>query len=767
MRLIYGIALFALAGALGVCSVIAKRSGKPLGLTACTLLLWIIPPVIGNAVIIVSGTRLLSTAGAYIYYVGMDFLMAGVLHFTFRYCRIAWPSRALRNIVFLFLLADVVQLLLNPFFRHAFELVPVSVDGFDYYSLVPHLGQDFHRLVDYGILAGVLSAFAVKTIRSPKLQTERYSVILITGLLVTAWETAYIFSGTPIDRSMFGFGVFGLLVFFFSLYYRPMRLLDRMLSGVISGLPDAMFFFDQNQRCIWMNEAGAKLLQIRSEDLALAGNALEKRFGSRHPGEDSWSDQVVEETENGTQICRLSKRPLIYNRKMNGFYITVRDETEEQRESEAKLYNARHDRLTGLFSRDYLYDRVKELLEQEPGREFLAVYADVSDFKMINDIYGYAFGDFALQRVADWVKEDIPEDSACGRLGGDTFGVCLPADAFNQERTEKKLAGFLVDDGTTRHSLKIHIGVYRITDREMDVSVMFDRAHMAVSAIKQDYHTITAWYEEGMREQVLWNKQVSNELKEALAQGRIRPWLQPIVDRNGRTVGAEALARWDHPKDGIRQPAAFIPIFERNGMIADLDLHIWRYCCSILRRWQEEGDGRFISVNISPKDFQYLDVGEELKKMVKEYGTDPGKLRLEITESMMMTRPEERMAVLEDLRRNGFIIEMDDFGSGYSSLNMLKEMPVDVLKIDMAFLRGSEDRNGRVIVREIITLARELNILSLTEGVESENQYEDLLDMGCQLFQGNYFAEPMPPEAFEKQYGTMGQDGGNHEKQKE
>ena len=125
------------------------------------------------------------------------------------------------------------------------------------------------------------------------------------------------------------------------------------------------------------------------------------------------------------------------------------------------------------------------------------------------------------------------------------------------------------------------------------------------------------------------------------------------------------------------------------------------------------------------------------------------------------------MAVLEDLRRNGFIIEMDDFGSGYSSLNMLKDMPVDVLKIDMAFLRGPEDRNGRVIVREIITLARELNMVSLTEGVESENQYEELLDMGCQLFQGNYFAESMPPEAFEKQDGTMEQGGGNHEKQTE
>lgn len=759
MRLTFGIMLFALAAVLGVCSVVAKRSGKPMGPTASSLLLWIIPPVIGNAIIILSGTELLSTIGAYIYYIGMDFLMAGVLHFTFRYCRITWPSMLLRDLVYALLLADVIQLLLNPFFHHAFNLVPVEVNGFDYYKLEPLLGQTFHRLVDYGILAGILAVFAVKTVRSPRLQTERYSVILVTILVVTAWETAYIFSGTPIDRSMFGFGVFGLLIFYFSLYYRPMRLLDRMLGGVISEQPDAMYFFDPNQRCIWMNEAGAKLLHMEENDLAGVGNALAKRFGNRHPGEDSWSDQVITKGKDGTQVCRLSKRPLLdNNRKMTGFYITVRDETEERAAMEQKLYNARHGRLTGLYNRDYLYERTRELLEKNPEKNYLIIYADISDFKMINDVYGYSFGDFALQRVAEWVSEEISENSVCGRLGGDTFGVCLPEEEFDQKRTERKLSDFPVDDGTTRHHLLIHIGIYRVTNRETDVSVMFDRAHMAVSTIKEEYHITAAWYDEEMRNQVLWNRQISAELKDAIWQGQIRPWLQPIVDRNGKTIGAEALVRWVHPKDGIRPPSSFIPVFERNGMIADIDRHMWRCCCSILRKWQKEGDERFISVNISPKDFKFLDVGEELIRMVREFGVEPRKLRLEITETVMMTNQEQRMETLESLRKNGFIIEMDDFGSGYSSLNMLKDMPVDVLKIDMAFLRKAADIGGRgkTIVREIINLARELDIISLTEGVETKDQYDQLQAMGCQMYQGYFFAKPMPLEDFEKQFGAAG-----------
>ena len=180
MRLIYGIALFVLAGALGICSVIARKSGKAMGRTTSTMLLWLIPPVIGNAVIILSGTRILSTAGAYMYYIGMDFLTACMLHFTFRYCSVTWKSTLLRNIVYFMLLADVIQLLLNPVWHHAFDLIPVQVDGFDYYSLEPHPGQHFHRLVNYGIVTGILAVFAVKMIRAPRLQTERYSVILVT-----------------------------------------------------------------------------------------------------------------------------------------------------------------------------------------------------------------------------------------------------------------------------------------------------------------------------------------------------------------------------------------------------------------------------------------------------------------------------------------------------------------------------------------------------------------------------------------------------------
>jgi EAL domain-containing protein (putative c-di-GMP-specific phosphodiesterase class I) len=299
----------------------------------------------------------------------------------------------------------------------------------------------------------------------------------------------------------------------------------------------------------------------------------------------------------------------------------------------------------------------------------------------------------------------------------------------------------------------IHAGIYRVDDRSLKASVMYDRAVLALEGIKDDYHYHTAWYEPYMRENALRNKRIAEELTAAIADGQIRPWLQPIVDREKKIIGAEALARWIHPVEGIRFPGDCIPVLEKNGMIADLDRCIWRQACMILAQWKEEGKDLFLSVNISPRDFYLLDVAGELKSMVREYGVEPSKLRLEITESVMMTDDENRMKILRDMQSCGFLIEMDDFGSGYSSLNLLREMPVDVLKIDMVFLRNTADQErerARTIVEDVISMANHLSITSLTEGVETEYQYSKLREMGCQLYQGFYFAKPMPVEEFEQ-----------------
>jgi len=754
LRLAFGILFSAIIIAMAVCARIAKNSGKRMGFAAACLLVALILPMAGNGIIIVSGNKTLSLIGCYMYYLGLDISIGALLYYTYVYCRITRPVKWFRNGAFSLLLADMIQLLLNPFLHHAFDITEIEVDGFPYFKMIPHLGQQFHRAVDYLILAGIIVNFIIKLVRAPRLQTERYWVILVTLILVTAWETVYIFSGSPIDRSMIGFGVFGLLNFYFSLYYRPMRLLDRMLSGMVSEQDNPVFFFDESKHCIWMNRAGKQFLGMEEHELEKAETRLKKEFGGLHPGLAEWKDYLTIDWNGEKRHIELTKQPLIDSRrKMDGFYFHIHDLTDEKRTAEQKLFNARHDQLTGLFNRDYLYERTKELLAANPEEAYLIITAEITDLKVINDLYGNAFGDQALKFAAEWLRsnEDLNKGGVYGRLGGDSFGVCIPEKDFRLERMEYALSNLTVFEGEAKYRMLIHVGIYRVNDRSLETSVMYDRAVLALEGIKDEYHYHTAWYKSSMRDNVVRNRQITEELSAAIDEGQIRPWLQPIVDREGRTVGAEALVRWIHPEEGIRSPGIFIPILEKNGMIADLDRFIWRKACEILARWKKEGKDLFLSVNISPRDFYLLDVVSEMNHLVNEFGIDPAMLRLEITETMMMGDKDAHLDILRQLRTAGFCIEMDDFGSGYSSLNLLREMPVDVLKIDMVFLQqAGRNVRARTIVDEVITMARRLGITSLTEGVETKAQYDGLMEMGCQLYQGFYFARPMPAEEFEQ-----------------
>jgi GGDEF domain-containing protein len=449
LRLAFGILFLAIIVSMAACARVARCSGKRIGSAAGVLLLSLILPMVGNGIIILSGNRVVSLIGCYLYYLGLDVSIAALLHFSFEYCRISWPRPWMRYAVHGLLLADVIQLVLNPVFHHAFEITEITVDGFPYYRMIPHLGQNFHRAVDYLLLAGIIVIFIRRLIRAPRLQKERYSVILFALVLVSAWETAYIFSGSPIDRSMIGFGAFGLLVFYFSLNYRPMRLLDRMLSGVVSEQKDPMYFFDAGKRCIWMNHAGAQFLKMEEHQLEEAEAELKRQFSPPHPGMDEWTDHLTISRDGETRYIELTKQPLINARsKMDGFYFYIRDLTEEHRETEEKLYNARHDQLTGLFNRDYLYECTRQLLEKNPEEDYLIIHAEISDLKVINDLYGNAFGDYALKSAADWLCGDgnLKPGTIYGRLGGDSFGVCIPEKDFSRKRMEANLSEFSVRD---------------------------------------------------------------------------------------------------------------------------------------------------------------------------------------------------------------------------------------------------------------------------------------------------------------------------------
>ncbi len=738
---------------LTICALLARRSRKAISASVAFLVASFIPPVMGNLILLCTDNQTFATFGYYLYFIGMDIIMYALLGFTFRYCNVKWLFKALPYIVYSLLIIDVVQFLLNPFIGYSFELEPTQVDFSTYYKLVPKPGQLYHRIVDYAIFGSIIVIFIYKMCSSLRIYIEKYLVILTAMIIGGAWQTFYIISGTPVDLSMLGLASIGLLIFYFAIYYRPMRLLDRMLASMASEMPESLFFFDLNGVCIWANENGRKLASLEENDYASAKESLEETFGSLEREEEEWTDNMKVDTIFGVRYYVLEMNTVPYTEEKNaGSFLSVRDITVEHLALQRETYTATHDLLTDLYTREHLFDTIEKTIREDQETNYLVVYTNVNNFKIINDVFGNTFGDCVLKAIADKIRLLMTDRCIYGRIVGDTFGMFIPEDDYDEKKFVETLSHFRVTAGSRSHNVLIHLGAYHVPhDPEMEAATMFDRARMAFSSIKDDYQILIKYYDDNMREKVLWDQNISSQLPGALKKRQIIPYLQPIVDTNGNPVGAEALVRWIHPEKGFMPPGLFVPVFEKNGMIAEIDKYMWRCACEILSRWKKEGRDYFISINISPKDFYFMDVVEEIENLVKEYGVETSKLRIEITETVMMTNTENSVAIIREFQQAGFIVEMDDFGSGYSSLNMLKDMPVDIIKIDMGFLRKSEaDDRAKKILHNILNMTYDLGIVSLTEGVETGEQYKMLTDMGCRLFQGYHFAKPMPVEDFEK-----------------
>jgi diguanylate cyclase (GGDEF)-like protein len=706
-------------------------------------------------IIISATTQPVALVGCYTYYVGMDLVMLALIRFTNAYCPSGKELKKKRHIVPVwvnfFLAADVIQMFLNPIFGHAFTLEEVEAYGAPYFKLVPLLGQTYHRLVCYGALAIIMIIFAVMSLKSPKVYRERYIVILICMVVCTLWQTFYIFSGTPVDRSMIGFAVFGLLIYYFSLYFRPLRLLDGMLADIVSDMNDAVFLYGLDGKCIWANEPGKALTKTSDKNIEQAGAVLSELFGDfTEKSANSYNEFTIGTGEDEKHYQTAYGSFNDSKGKELGSYLRVRDTTLEKRRMEMEIFATNHDALTGVYTKEFTFKKISDRIKQKGLKDYLIVSINIVDFKMFNDVFGRDFGDYALIQIADWIRKYSDERCIYGRMSGDTFGSCLPKELFIPDVIEQDLKDFKVKRGNISHHINVHLGIYEVDDADEDVSIMFDRSFLALDSIRDDFKRHVAFFDREIRDKVLWNQEISSQLGTAIEENQVLPYLQPIADRNGKIVGAEALARWIHPQHGFMSPAAFIPLFEENGMIVDLDKHIWRSACRILAGWKETHPDLFISVNVSPKDFYTTDVFADIRGLVREYDIDPKNLRIEVTETSMMRDTEEKMRVLEDFRKLGFIVEMDDFGSGYSSLNMLKDMPVDVLKIDMKFLGKSNDEDrANIIVKNVINLSLDLGITSLTEGVETPVQFDMLSKMGCILFQGYYFSKPVPLAEFE------------------
>lgn len=420
------------------------------------------------------------------------------------------------------------------------------------------------------------------------------------------------------------------------------------------------------------------------------------------------------------------------------------------RETAAMVNQIQFDGLTGIYSKHYFYQSVREAISYNPDQEYDIICSDVDNFKLINDVFGVAAGDRLLCEIAGLCKELVGDDGICGRLDADQFACLLEhGKDYTDERFNRLEAK--VNSLPNAKNVSMKWGIYCIEDRNVSVEQMCDRALWAARNIKGQYGKHVAFYDDKLRGKLLHQQAIVDNMESALKEGQFLVYLQPKYRiRDDKLAGAEALVRWNHPEWGFQSPAEFIPLFEKNGFITQLDRFVWDKTCALLKEWDQKGYPSIpVSVNVSRADIYNADISNILMEIVEKYGLLPSRLHLEITESAYTENPDQIIETVNHLRKLGFVIEMDDFGSGYSSLNMLNQMPIDILKLDMKFIQSETAKPmNHGVLQFIIDLARWMHLSVVAEGVETKDQLERLMEAGCDYVQGYYFARPMPEDEF-------------------
>ncbi len=473
-----------------------------------------------------------------------------------------------------------------------------------------------------------------------------------------------------------------------------------------------------------------------------------------------------EETKNQALACGAMD---VLNKPINPYVTQKRVEnliermdavrwSERTRTMETALREAETDVVSGLYNKNAFLRRARQYLDEHPNGNYILMRWDIDNFKVFNDVYGTETGDEYLRRIGDYYRSCGEKHIGaifCVRYEADHF-ICLHETAsFNANAVALELQAMLKKHPICAFDFTPRIGLYHITDNTLDVSLMCDRALLALRSIKNEFGVHYAWYANSMRDSLMREHEIVSEMKDALAEGQFQVYFQPQYNyMSGALIGAEALVRWHHPKGDVITPGEFIPIFERNGFIYELDSYVWEKTCELIKRWKSMQISMppiSVSVNISRKDLYQPDMVERICALPQKYGVDPAELHLEITESAYIDSPEQVVRVVTELQQKGFAVEMDDFGSGFSSLNTLKNVPVDMLKLDMEFLaHGAGGSRGGIILSSVVRMAHEIDLPVIAEGVETRQQAEYLKSIGCRYMQGYFFSKPVPADEFER-----------------
>ena len=409
------------------------------------------------------------------------------------------------------------------------------------------------------------------------------------------------------------------------------------------------------------------------------------------------------------------------------------------------------DVLTRLFTQEYLPRAIRLRLNENPDETYLIIMSNIRNFSILNRLFGVEGGNRLLTGIADLLRRECTEEEIYGRYHDDRFVLFIKKDRFSEELFRgyiSELEG-LLDSPICK--VQIKLGIYEIDNRNLPVSIMTGHADAAVSSIRDSKDEVFAYYVPGMIEHNIRERRIITDFGTSLASGEFNVFLQPQVNRKGEIGGGEALVRWIRPDGTIMLPGEFLETLQQSELLSSLDKYIWEKTAQLLCQWKgTDMDHLYLSVNVDPMDFYYLNVPAILTSLCEKYAIDPSKLHVEITEMALIEDTARESHIVDALHDAGFTVEIDDFGKGSSSLSLLKDIHADVLKIDMGFIQSKENiKRSEIILGSVIDMANNLNMEVIMEGVETREHLDKMSKLGCDCFQGFYFSRPVPVSDFE------------------
>lgn len=428
--------------------------------------------------------------------------------------------------------------------------------------------------------------------------------------------------------------------------------------------------------------------------------------------------------------------------------------------SQMELFNqlkhmSEFDDLTSLYNKNKFFTATKKMIIENPDKNFVIVRFDIDRFQLINSFFGMNEGDKLLEYIADNLRIIVKEFECAtfARIEADVFAACVPYRGVDKLNEQTNTAREMLKKYPLDFSISLTFGVYIIDDVNIPVNVMLDRASLAAHKVKDNYLVNFSVYTDEMSTILEKEQEISNEMDAALEDGQFVVYYQPKYDvKSNLPCGAEALVRWNHPVKGLISPGLFIPVFEKNGFILQLDYYVWESVCKSIREWTDKGFPlNPVSVNMSRVNLYNPKLIDNLCRIADKYKVPHELLHIEVTESAYTENHNIISEMIDKLHAEGFTILMDDFGSGFSSLNILKDMNIDILKIDMNFFKVSKiPGRAENIVASIIRMAKWLNLPVIAEGVEKINQVDLLREIGCEYIQGYYYSKPLPIADYEQ-----------------